>query len=1554
MTTSLNLYATKVFSEQPIALWALDDTTDYVALVSPENQNLSNWDVSGATITDASTEVGTNKLEYSTEPFPGIRVNGIIEEEYDAIGEITFYSPETFQPADLSAELGSVAFGTYLFAYETGISVTLGMQYKDPTSENPLDFIPVERTQRIEPVVNERLWSFVSHTFSLPENFEDLSFYIKVEYDLAETPYKFIIHGINIGQWAEEFHIESVGAHPAALPVDIPLVSNGVPALPYGLEGANGYYVSNNNVLYAKNSGLPLVYGAFNSTVILPNTDAPSLIIPGYGVMNQSGQYKNYTVEFWAKIQCNTFEQRRIFGPLTSTDGLYVEGAFLKLKIGNKLGSHYVGEWDRPMLINIRITESLARLVINGEQVFSFELDPLEISFPDKISALGKDQDWLGFYAYPDVPIIQLDCVGIYPYEVPSIVSKRRFVYGQGVEQPDNIKGLNSTNNVFIDFPFSKTTKTYSYPKVGQWSNGIIENIVPNVKSFSLPEYTLPTITFNNKTTQQWYTDIEAEQGDSVVENTAEYVSTAVATDNTNGAVFDRSLTVHGLKIVVAGAVGGQLAVQTVWAEKVGKVVQLLTNPTDAKINLTHQKRLIATLKGDPGTYRAGYPAAQRVAYGGGDSYDPNFLSDAGALEYAGYVDFLNTHALNDMVWYKNTSGPDPSTSDRDIEEIIEHLFHTIHNFGVQGAVPGSENGVVMDPDRKVELDSSFDWTQTEIHLAMKEAITAGKFDPSGYSTTYDTDPGAAAVAYKEYTYLLNWGMWSMSQFWEGGSLSPEWSDDMRTPAGIASNNPLGHALFVKYFQPVLSKPNFTTLQSIFQDNDAGASQYTPSSLGFGGSNQGVSDYFIKLKPNSSWDSTEGYMFFENFNLLTSETKAFYGIFDLEEITEDQQILFDFLNDTTGNRFSIILNGSDIEYKLTYKNVNGTSSEEIIYSYTGHVIGGKFLVGLHIPRFIEFYGQKVASFFGTKQKIKMFVGGNTSFTNTYKGRFSKIAFCTARNLDKIKDYFTSRGVPTDFENVFDFYSPRVDNDGWNVYFINELSLTGDSTVPGYPDAILPPLSSWSEVFDGGDPYDFPVIDKETHNASYTLVPRLNFGEYILDIGVDSYWEDYLPLSYFGGYVPDSKNEKMFALDFLQLNIDYPKFNVFSDGNFDTANSPIKTYVSFQYLAAGANTSYSAFSTPVPLPKNGVVSPGTSWLNKKYEVVDDTIIYPPKGVDFNKLSINMHVELNVDGIISNPFNIKSLRISSQALGPSPKRIGTRFGSDIIPYRKTGKSFDYKDVSPFSIYKGSTPYLYNTSNSGIRIRDYYTSYGNRGLSMPINKNVSSFFKLSALQIAIKYDETIFSSSAVQIFELEYADDIIKFYLVADSDSANRGRIFALSQTTGSLKSGISYYLNGRVVRSPIIYSGSWLMLGIAFDDPISFSNFAGAFRVTNPLLFNSFSYYQTTEADEAAQYSFRKWFAVRSEPDNPLDWEYWKTLEGSFPDPEDPTQMLPYRWSEVLFLTETNPVVLDPAKIYKQYAGTDRVVIESGSVFRLSNYQYSTYNQLKWNRQTLDSA
>ena len=308
--------------------------------------------------------------------------------------------------------------------------------------------------------------------------------------------------------------------------------------------------------------------------------------------------------------------------------------------------------------------------------------------------------------------------------------------------------------------------------------------------------------------------------------NVSDHYKGNLVNDNTNSALFDRSVTVNGLKIVVAGAAGGQIAVPDEWARKTARMVELLIDPTGPSIVLADQKNLIATLKGDVGTVHAGLPTAQRVAYGGGNQYSPNFLTDEGVSSYVGYQTFLDTHVHNDMVWYRNVSGPSPSVGDRDIEEIVEHLFHTIHLMGVFGAVDGSETALNWMATNAVG-DA---WKSTELHLAMKEAIDNGMFNPSGYGPNWATVADDAEIAYKEYMYLLNWGMWEMSQFWDGGSLAPEWNDNVRTVAGILSNNPLGHALFNTYFAPVLSKPNFATMQSIFQDADAGVSGYVVSS----------------------------------------------------------------------------------------------------------------------------------------------------------------------------------------------------------------------------------------------------------------------------------------------------------------------------------------------------------------------------------------------------------------------------------------------------------------------------------------------------------------------------------------------------------------------------------------------------------------------------------------------------------------------------------------------------------------------------------------------------
>ena len=168
------------------------------------------------------------------------------------------------------------------------------------------------------------------------------------------------------------------------------------------------------------------------------------------------------------------------------------------------------------------------------------------------------------------------------------------------------------------------------------------------------------------------------------------------------------------------------------------------------------------------------------------------------------------------MVWYRNVSSPNPPQGDNDIGEILEHLLHTIQTMGLQGATEGSQ--AALDVNN----------ANSELHLALREAIDSGTVDFDGYGMgSYGSDPNITNdVFVKEYLYLLTFAMWEFSVFWENGTLEPEWSDTARTPEGVLASNPLGYRLFNDYIAPVMSKPEITTLRTIFQDNDQGESGY--------------------------------------------------------------------------------------------------------------------------------------------------------------------------------------------------------------------------------------------------------------------------------------------------------------------------------------------------------------------------------------------------------------------------------------------------------------------------------------------------------------------------------------------------------------------------------------------------------------------------------------------------------------------------------------------------------------------------------------------------------
>jgi len=300
---------------------------------------------------------------------------------------------------------------------------------------------------------------------------------------------------------------------------------------------------------------------------------------------------------------------------------------------------------------------------------------------------------------------------------------------------------------------------------------------------------------------------------------------------------FKREVTTNGVRIMGAGTVGGQTAVPDAWLEKVGRMFELFTNPSGPAgvatvgINTTFQKGLINTLSGETGTYHAGLPTIQRVARGAGADYTPNFLTDEGVV-FWNLTNLFDTHVQNDMVWYLNSTGSGYGDGDLDAQEVIEHVFHTLHMHGLPA------------DDIKLYPYISSDWNTGDLYAAMEEAYDAGKWDPSGYqspSNAWKTDADAFEVAAKEYLYLLNFCMFEYTELWEGGSLAPEWTDDMRTQLGIQANNPLGYAFFNTWMAPIITKPSLTTIRSIFQDGNtpdqddptlAGASGYVVDNNG--------------------------------------------------------------------------------------------------------------------------------------------------------------------------------------------------------------------------------------------------------------------------------------------------------------------------------------------------------------------------------------------------------------------------------------------------------------------------------------------------------------------------------------------------------------------------------------------------------------------------------------------------------------------------------------------------------------------------------------------------
>ena len=1283
MLTPSNLYAEKIFAEHPIGMWALDDSVDFLSLLDSNDKQFSTdtgyWSISngefGEAVVSSVNPPMTN--EYTTK----------ISSD-DSTNVITITSREIFQTSELDPEKGSFTISSYFRAEEDVVS-TLQFGYFDGT-QNVLETYTLPESYASN-------WVFLSKTFDIPDSAVPISVVIKISHSSSAST-DFYLNGIAVGQWSEQNNMYTTGVIPEPIDEDIALEDVlAIPASAYGLQESNGYYLAKDEKLFATNSGVPMVFGAYSVTKIFPSdsNNVPSLIVPGFGFLNESGKAKSYTVEMWLRINSKTTETKRVFGPIASDDGLYVDGQYLTLKIGSSYRSHSIRDWNRPMLVDIKYTEKTASLTINGEQVFDMTLSDLE--FPDRLDVEGKQNDWLGFYAYDDVPVIEIDCVAIYSYLVPEVVIKRRFVYGQGVDFPENLNTGYSGKSVYVDYKFSNYSKNYIYPDIGRWKQGILENVDVRNNHLETPVYPTPTLFIDYNKSQI-----------SAVEVTVDDI---IYTSNHSFSEGDR-VTISGI---------------------------------------------------------------------------------------AGY-------SLSDVL----------------VKSVTTTTFSI---------------------DNSNDLD---------------------------------------AVAQASVTGIAK-------------STSKKSSDDLIADISYANNQ-----------------------------NVSEASKY------------------LTFKPNSSWSNTYSYLTLSNLNLLNQSTEAFYAIFKSVDNSLSKQTLLRIENQASKDYLDIsLIDGDTIRYSIKY----GETELTTIYEESGYVVNNLLQVGMNINKASAYYGNSIRSFFGSKEALTLYIGGEPGLVNQFTGNIYKLGLSTKRNARKIDEFFDKSGILLNVSGVF------------NDYFIDD---DLDEQIDVTYDGGLVTVSGNSLVIDGGDPTSFGYPRVYGHVASYTFLPNEYLGNYILDVIVDSYWHDYVPLKYFGKYINDGENAKVYDLDYLQFNVDFPLIEKYAGDQYDTNLMNARFYVSFKYAADRANSDIDFLSFYETLSDTNVVIPADNWFNTKYEVGDNTIIYPPSNIDFNKVVMHIHIEYMGSSTANRKTKINSLALAGNAFNKTkPTAIGTRFGSSITPVTKRGIYSDYRSKNPIIISKSSKPYLYLDDSTGIGLRPLAENTGDRSLRIKVNPDSQPLYRIGAMQMATKYSFKRFPVEPEKVFEITSVDETINFYVVAANESGTRGKFYALDNKHKLPYSNVSFYVNGNSVKDAYIDVDTWSILGLKFSTALNFDNDSyGDFAIAGKMFTNNVLFYQVSADENAKTRILRSWGLVRSMLEKGEDLEstpldesktWWSDFVSEGIEYGDIVS--PVQWGTVLFIPTDRESSIDPQSLYMIYLGTNKTIVGDDVQLILNNYEYRSYSDISWQTSTI---
>jgi hypothetical protein len=461
---------------------------------------------------------------------------------------------------------------------------------------------------------------------------------------------------------------------------------------------------------------------------------------------------------------------------------------------------------------------------------------------------------------------------------------------------------------------------------------------------------------------------------------------------------------------------------------------------------------------------------------------------------------------------------------------------------------------------------------------------------------------------------------------------------------------------------------------------------------------------------------------------------------------------------------------------------------------------------------------------------------------------------------------------------------------------------------------------------------------------------------ILDMGVSGYWENSIPLSYFGKNIVQANGDLKYDLDVIQFNIDTPSsiFSKYNDQSSQYQESlSTKVYVTLQNVFEIGQTSYTQFTNTDLIGMDRILDLGeiTSPQNTKYKINDGTVIYPPKDISgFTNYYMTLHIEISSKGIFTENVRVKNMGFAALSFDEGQfYSINTPAAGKFFPIVKNQDQYVYKRNIPLVIDTESSPYLYLSGDSGIEVLPDIDENLIKGVAIPVNQSLKSGQEIIGLQMFLMYNESNSFTERKNIGRISSPAESFDIVLIPE-EGGKRAFFNIFNTKDGTEFANARSFLNGKLVNDIVIEPLVWNHIAISLqENSILLDSTLGQIEIYSGVKVDNVASFVELNPIKQELIKYDNWDLL-----NDKKWEnlgiYTVNEIGEIMLDELDREMWSAStvWAQVLNAQpiEVTVLSLDGKSIFDTYAGLSSGIVSDDSVVDVSVDSVVILNDIDW--------